>query len=77
MYFVHCKWIPQQGRSFCSFFVVYFPLIVPTNFNMFKDLSLESRNIQTQNCAPIQCRVWPRNEGTIVLLQKTFTAKKN
>ena len=28
------------------------------NFNMFKDLSLESRNIQTQNCAPIQCTVW-------------------
>ena len=30
-------------------------------FNMFKDLSLESRIIQTQNCAPIQCIVWPRN----------------
>ena len=29
---------------------------------MFKDLSMESRNIQTQNCAPIQCTVWPRNE---------------
>ena len=25
---------------------------------MFKDLSLESRNIQTQNCAPIQCTVY-------------------
>ena len=23
-------------------------------------MSLESRVIQTQNCAPIQCRVWPR-----------------
>ena len=31
------------------------------NLNMFKDLSLESRNIQTQNCAPIQCTIWPRN----------------
>ena len=28
---------------------------------MFKDLSLESRNIQTQYCAPIQCTVSPRN----------------
>ena len=25
------------------------------------DLSLESMDIQTQNCAPIQCIVWPRN----------------
>ena len=48
-----------------------------TFWNMFKDLSLESRNIHpgnclqlrrsrlaqafTQNCAPIQCTVWPRN----------------
>ena len=24
-------------------------------------LYLDSRNIQTQNCAPIQCTVWPRN----------------
>ena len=28
---------------------------------MYKDFSMESRNIQTQNCAPIQCTVWPRN----------------
>ena len=21
-----------------------------------------SRNIQTQNCAPLQCRIWPRND---------------
>ena len=26
--------------------------------NIFKDLSMESRNIQTKNCAPIQCSVW-------------------
>ena len=32
---------------------------------MFKDLSLESRNINTQNCAPIQCTVWPRNEENL------------
>ena len=61
MHFVNCKRIPQQGRAICSSFVHSFPLIVPTKFNMFKDLSLESRNIQTQNCAPIQCTVWPRN----------------
>ena len=30
-----------------------------TFWNMFKYLCLESRNIQTQNCA--QCTVWPRN----------------
>ena len=34
---------------------------------MFKDLSLESRNIQTQNCAPIQCTVWPRYVGAIAM----------
>ena len=31
-----------------------------TFWKMFKYLSLESRNIQTQTCAPIQCLVWPR-----------------
>ena len=30
--FVHCKRIPQKGRSFCSSFVLNFPLIVPTKF---------------------------------------------
>ena len=41
------------------------------NFNMFKDLSMESRNKQTQNCAPIQCAVWPRNvSGLLYLLSK-------
>ena len=29
---------------------------------MFKGLSLESRNIQAQIYAPIQCTVWPRND---------------
>ena len=37
------------------------------NFNMFKDLSLESRNLQTQNCAPIRCTVCPRNEKILFL----------
>ena len=31
------------------------------NFNMFKDSSMYSKNIQTQNCVLIQCTVWPRN----------------
>ena len=35
-----------------------------TFWNKFLDLSLESRNIQTQNCLPIQCRLWPRIETT-------------
>ena len=30
---------------------------------MFKNLSPESRNIQTQKCAPIQCTVWLQNMG--------------
>ena len=33
-------------------------------WNMLKDLSLESTNIQTQNYAPIQCTVWPRIMNT-------------
>ena len=28
----------------------------------FKDLSIEFSNMQKQNCAPIQCTIWPRNE---------------
>ena len=41
------------------------------SFNTFRDLSLESRNTQTQNCAPIQCTVWPRNEWY------SFSSKKS
>ena len=33
-----------------------------------QSLSVESRNIQTQNCAPIQCTVWPRKDEKILLL---------
>ena len=32
---VYCNRIPQQGRSLCSSFVLYFPLIVPKNFSQF------------------------------------------
>ena len=45
-----------------------------TFWNMFKDLSLESRNIQTQYYAPIQCTVWPRNE---MIKNKRFFCRKN
>ena len=63
MLFVNCKRIPQQGRSLCSSFVLSFLMIVPTKFNMFKDLFLESKNTQTQNCATFQRIVWSRNAG--------------
>ena len=59
MHFENCKWIPQQGRSLCSSFVLSFFGSFRQSFNMFKYMSLGSRNIQTQNCAPIQCKVWP------------------
>ena len=32
-----------------------------TFWNVFQDNFLDSRNIQIQNCSPIQCTVWPRN----------------
>ena len=31
-----------------------------------------TRDIQTQNCAPIQCTVWPRNESLLGLLGHGF-----
>ena len=44
----------RNPRKFCKWNPFTF-------WNMFRYLSLESRNTQTQNCAPIQCTVWPRN----------------
>ena len=39
---------------------------------MFRYLSLESSNIQSQNCAPIQCTVWPRNvKSALIFIQAT------
>ena len=61
---------PQQNKCADKIYVTGFCTRNPRNFcrwnpltfwNMFKDLSLESRNIQTQNCAPMQCTIWPRN----------------
>ena len=47
----------------CLFFFCYFILFgsPEKKINMFKTLSLEFRNMQTQNCVPIQCTVWPRD----------------
>ena len=36
-----------------------------TFWTIFQNLSLESRNIQTQICAPTQCTVWSRNARII------------
>ena len=57
MYFVNCMRILQQGCTLLFFFVLSFALIAPTKFNILKDLSIDSKNIQTQNCAPIQCKL--------------------
>ena len=55
---------PQQNKCADKIYVTGICTRNPLKFwNIFKDLSLESRNIQTQNCAPIQCTVWPRNVG--------------
>ena len=40
---------------------------------MFNDLSLESRNPQTQDCAPILCTVWPRNVRNLNSRQHNFS----
>ena len=53
--------IPQQWRSLCSFLFFLFLWSFRQNFTMPKDLPMESRKILTENCAPIQCTVWPRN----------------
>ena len=44
----------RNPRNFCKWCPLTFWII-------FKNLSLEYSNIQTQNCAPIQCTVWSRN----------------
>ena len=73
MFFMNCKRIARQGRSFFPFVIVflkgssfcYFILLdlrsFRQTFDMFKGLSLEFRNIPTQNCAPIQCTVYHLN----------------
>ena len=63
---------PQQNNCADKIYVTAICTRNPRNFCrldpltfciMFKVLSLESRNIQTENCVPIQCTVWPRNEA--------------
>ena len=41
--------------------------------NMFKDLSMESRNIQLQHFATIKCTVWAHNAHVVALF---FTARR-
>ena len=43
-----------------------------TFWNMFKYLSLESRNKQKQKCAPIQCTVWPLNGHGFLINEEMF-----
>ena len=52
---LRCRYLCEEPRKFCT----WNPL---TFWNMFKDLSPESRDLQIPNCAPIHCTVWPRNE---------------
>ena len=55
VYFVNCERILQQRRSLCSFQVVSFFLLFLQNFSIFINFSLDSRVIQTPNCAHIHC----------------------
>ena len=59
-------WIVSGFRTKDIFFVLLLFALVffdrtGRNFNMSNNLSLESTDLQTPNCAPIQCRVGPRN----------------
>ena len=62
----------KNDAPFILILFFHFVLSFRHNFNRFIDLSQESRNIQTQNCAPIQCTVWPRN---IVIIFEILSIK--
>ena len=62
---------PQQNQCADKTYRTIISTRIPQKFckwnpltfgNLFEDFSLESRNLQTQNCAPIQCTVWPRKD---------------
>ena len=61
MGFENCSGFRNKDALFVLLLFFYFLLSFRQIFNMFKDLYLESTNIQTQNCEPIQCTVWPRS----------------
>ena len=64
--FFHWLRKPQQNKCAVKYFFTGVTDVLKRNSltfqNLFRDLSLESRNIHTQCCVPIQCKVWPRNE---------------
>ena len=63
-----CNNIRRPNCAFCEMWAVsatrMLPLFYFCSFMFFdrSDEILESMNIQIQNCASIQCTVWPRNE---------------
>ena len=59
---VKCKQIAQQERFLCPSFVLFFSDHSDKNLTCFRTyLSQNSMEIQAQNYAPIQCKIWPRN----------------
>ena len=60
MHFVHCNRVPQQGRSLCSSFVLYFPLIVPTKVSHL-NTCLWNPGTYRHKIARLSSAVWPRN----------------
>ena len=60
MHFVHCKRIPQQGRSLCSSFCSFIrsdKILICLKACLWNPGSYHTDT----KCAPIQCTVWPRN----------------
>ena len=43
------------------------------NINKKNEKDIESMNTQTQNCAPIQCTVWPRNDVDLQAVKSTLS----
>ena len=56
------SWIHNKDAPFVLLLFFTFFRSFRQIFIMFKDWSLESRNVQTQKSEPIQCTVWSRND---------------
>ena len=65
VYFVSCKWTPQEGGSPCYFLFFRSLRLFEQNFNNLKVLSLVSRDLHIPNSATIQLKVLPRYVGKI------------